>query len=466
MASRTTEGVTGGRLRPEDYARNFADLSPPLGRHEAFVEAERCYFCYDAPCVRSCPTAIDIPLFIRQIAKDNALGAAETILDANIMGGMCARVCPTEQLCEESCVREHAEGKPVRIGSLQRHATDAMMTASSATGVHPFPRAPDSGRSVAVVGAGPAGLSAGHRLALLGHAVTLYDAKPKPGGLNEYGIAAYKTPADFAQAEVDFILGIGGIAVVAGVRLGVEVDLATLRDRHDAVFLGLGLGGVNALDGMRERRNVLDALGFIEGLRQAPDKASVPVGRRVVVIGGGMTAVDAAVQSKRLGAEQVTIAYRGGPDGMKASRWEQELAQTNGVVILHWMTPAGFEDRDGAVSAVRFAHRPPEVAASEALSLPADLVLCAIGQIFVDAPLGGGTLALDRGRIRVDAERRTTLPGVWAGGDCVAGGQDLTVSAVEDGKRAAIAIDAFLRTSPAPRNEPAPEAVPALLGVA
>ena len=450
MASITSDGVTAGRLAPDDYARNFSDLSPPLTRHEAFVESERCYFCYDAPCVQSCPTGIDIPLFIRQIAKDNAIGAAETILSANIMGGMCARVCPTEQLCEEACVREHAEGKPVRIGSLQRHATDAIMAATAATGRHPFIRAPETGRSIAVVGAGPAGLSAAHRLALLGHAVTLYDARPKLGGLNEYGIAAYKTPADFAQAEVDFILGIGGITVKPGVRLGVETDLATLRRDHDAVFLGLGLGGVNALAGMNEQDNVIDALSFIEALRQAPDKAAVPVGRRVVVIGGGMTAVDAAVQARRLGAEQVTIAYRRGAADMKASRWEQELAQTNGVVIRHWMTPAGFDSRGGAVTAVRFAQRGADGSGvPETVAVAADLVLCAIGQTFLDGPLGEGALYLDGGRIRVDAERRTSLPGVWAGGDCVADGPDLTVSAVEDGKRAAIAIDAALR-APAP----------------
>ncbi len=448
MASIVTDGVVGGRLTAEDYARNFGDLSPPLTRHEAFVEAERCYFCYDAPCVQSCPTEIDIPLFIRQIAKGNDVGAAETILSANIMGGMCARVCPTEELCEAACVREHAEGKPVRIGSLQRHATDVLMAESAASGRHPFGRAPASGRSVAVVGAGPAGLSCAHRLATLGHAVTLYDGKPKLGGLNEYGIAAYKTPGGFAQAEVDFILGVGDIAVKAGVRFGVDTDLATLRRDHDAVFLGLGLGGFNALPGMREHRHIVDAVGYIEMLRQASDKAEVPVGRRVVVIGGGMTAIDAAVQSRRLGAEEVTVAYRRGPGDMKASRWEQELAQTNGVAIRHWMTPCGFAGRDGAVSAALFEHRGPGgTGAPETVEIPADLVLCAIGQTFLDAPLGTGTLALDGGRIRIDAERRTTLPGVWAGGDCVAGGADLTVSAVEDGKRAAHSIDAALRAA-------------------
>ncbi len=445
MATMTTEGVVGGRLGPEDYARNFSDLTPPLSQHEAFVESARCYFCYDAPCVQACPTSIDIPLFIRQIGAGNDLGAAETILSANILGGMCARVCPTEELCEEACVREHAEGKPVKIGALQRHATDALMQ----TGQHPFVRQAPTGRAVAVVGAGPAGLSCAHRLAGLGHAVTLFDARPKLGGLNEYGIAAYKTPGNFAQSEVDFILAIGGIEVKPGVEVGPDVDLATLRQQFDAVFLGMGLGGFNALEGMRDHAHVIDAVGYIAMLRQAKDKAEVPVGRRVVVIGGGMTAIDAAVQSRRLGAEEVTIAYRRGPDHMKASRWEQELAQTNGVTIRHWATPKGFEGRDGRIAAALFEHRGPSGAGpAETLAIPADMVLVAIGQTFLDAPLGPGMLALDGGRIAVDAERRTTLPGVWAGGDCVAGGQDLTVSAVEDGKQAALSIDRALRASP------------------
>ncbi len=445
MTSVGTDGVVAGRLSADDYARNFADLTPPLTRHEAFVEAERCYFCYDAPCMHACPTTIDIPLFIRQIAVGNDLGAAETILSANILGGMCARVCPTETLCEQACVREAAEGKPVRIGSLQRHATDAIM----ATGRHPFNRAPATGKRVAVVGAGPAGLSCAHRLALLGHAVTLFDGKPKLGGLNEYGIAAYKTPGDFAQSEVDFILAVGGIDVRPGVALGVDTDLATLRRDYDAVFLGLGLGGFNALEGMRDHAHVVDAVAFIEMLRQTKDKGEVPVGRRVVVIGGGMTAIDAAVQSKKLGAEEVTIAYRRGPEHMKASPWEQELAQTSGVAIRHYATPKGFEGREGRVSAVLFEHRGPGGAGpAESLVIPADLVLTAIGQTFLDGPLGPGTLILEGGRLKVDAERRTSLPDVWAGGDCVAGGQDLTVSAVEDGKQAALAIGRTLNAQP------------------
>ncbi len=444
MTTPSTGAVIGGRLTPEDYGRNFGDLTPPLRQHEAFVESERCYFCYDAPCTQACPTLIDIPLFIRQIAAGNDLGAAETILSANILGGMCARVCPTEELCEEACVREHAEGKPVKIGALQRHATDAMML----TGKHPFARQPATGKSVAVVGAGPAGLSCAHRLALLGHAVTLYDARPKLGGLNEFGIAAYKIPGDFAQEEVDFILSIGGIEVKSGMRLGDDIDLATLRADHDAVFLGLGLGGFNVLDGMATYANVVEAVGFIETLRQTKNKAEVPVGRRVVVIGGGMTAIDAAVQARRLGAEEVTIAYRRGAEHMKASRWEQELAMTNGVTIRHWTSPKGFVGTDGQVSAALFEQRGPQGAGTaEPVSIAADQVLVAIGQTFLDGPIGPGSLVLDGGRIRIDVERRTTLPDVWAGGDCVAGGQDLTVSAVEDGKQAALSIDKLLRTS-------------------
>ncbi|UDL95185.1 NAD(P)-dependent oxidoreductase [Lichenihabitans sp. PAMC28606] len=448
----SSEMVTGGRLSAEQYARNFADLTPPLTRHEAFVESDRCYFCYDAPCQNACPTKIDIPLFIRQIAADNAIGAAETILSANIMGGMCARVCPVETLCEEACVREHAEHKPVHIGLLQRHATDAIMK----TGQQPFRRGPETGRRVAVVGAGPAGLACAHRLAQLGHAVTLLDAKPKLGGLNEYGIATYKAVDDFAQREVDFILSIGRIEARAGVALGRDFDLASLRAEYDAVFLGLGLAGFNALEGMDEAAHVVDAVGFIEQLRQASDKSTVAVGRRVVVIGGGMTAVDAAVQSKKLGAEEVTIVYRRGPEHMKASLFEQELAQRSGVTIRHWASPAGFEQAGGRVSAALFAQRSPSDAAGgtvlaanggSALRIEADMVLLAIGQSFIEAPLGQGTLALSGGRIVIDDDRRTSLPGVWAGGDCVAGGQDLTVSAVEDGKQAALSIDRLLQAA-------------------
>jgi glutamate synthase (NADPH/NADH) small chain len=439
--------IAAGRLDPEQLQANFADLHPPLDAHEARVEAERCYFCFDAPCQQACPTSIDIPLFIREIAAKNPLGAAKTILDSNIMGGMCARVCPTEDLCEEACVREAAEGKPVRIGLLQRFAVDAIME----TGKHPYARTASTGRRIAVVGAGPAGLACAHALSVAGHAVVIFEARPKVAGLNEYGIAAYKTPDDFAAREAAFILGVGGIEVKTGVALGRNLSLEALARDYDAVFLGVGLPGVNklGLPGEDTLKNVEDAVAFIAALRQAKDLTQVPIGRRVVVIGGGMTAVDAAVQSKRLGAELVTIAYRRGVDDMKASIYERELAQTNGVMIRPWVRPISLEGRDGAVSGVVFERTRPEnaklVADGVPFRLEADVVFTAIGQTGAGAMFGAAPPKLQGGKIAIDEERRTSLPKVWAGGDCVTGGLDLTVSAVEDGKRAAASIDAALR---------------------
>ncbi|MCB1396031.1 MAG: FAD-dependent oxidoreductase, partial [Rhodobacteraceae bacterium] len=291
----TVSGIRAGRLPAGEIAANFGDLHPPLDAHEAAVAADRCYFCHDAPCIAACPTEIDIPLFIRQIQTGNPEGAARTIFEQNILGGMCARVCPTETLCEEACVREEAEGKPVEIGRLQRFATDSLM----ARGAHPYTRAAATGRHVAVIGAGPAGLACAHRLAMLGHDVTIYEARDKPGGLNEFGIAAYKTPGGFARAEVEWLLKIGGIAVKTGRALGRGLTLDALKRDHDAVFLSIGLAGVNAL-GLpgEDLEGVHDAVDFIAELRQADDLSALPVGRNVVVLGGGMTAVDAAVQSK------------------------------------------------------------------------------------------------------------------------------------------------------------------------
>lgn len=449
-ANRSTAGIASGRLSTAEYTANFGDLHAPLDRHEAHVEADRCYFCFDAPCQTACPTSIDIPLFIRQIQTDNPIGSAETILKANIFGGMCARVCPTETLCEEACVRNEAEGKPVKIGLLQRYSTDVLLDRAH----QPFRRAPATGKRIAVVGAGPAGLSCAHKLAEHGHEVTVFEIRPRLGGLNEYGIASYKAPDDFAQREVAFILSLGGIRVETNQRLGQDSDLAGLRADFDAVFLGVGLSGVNQLGlaGEGELGGVLDAVDWIATLRQTPDKSKLPIGRRVVVIGGGMTAVDAAVQAKRLGAEEVTIVYRRGQDAMKASLYEQQLAQTNGVLIRTWAAPAELTGDAGQVTGVTF-ERTAEVAGKlagtgERFTLPADMVLCAVGQLLTPGDLGGAeTLALSGGRIVVDDERRTSLPGVWAGGDCVAGGQDLTVSAVEDGKQAGLSINRALMSA-------------------
>jgi dihydropyrimidine dehydrogenase (NAD+) subunit PreT len=359
------------------------------------------------------------------------------------MGGMCARVCPTETLCEQVCVREAAEGQPVEIGRLQRYATDAVF----ASGRQIYRQGTATGHKVAVVGAGPAGLACAHKLATLGHAVTVLEAREKPAGLNEYGIAAYKTVDGFAQAEVDWILGVGGIELRTGVRLGHEVALADLRQQFDAVFLGLGLGAVNDLDlGEARLDGIMDAVAYIAALRQAIDLASLPVGRRVVVIGGGMTAIDIASQTKRLGAEDVTIVYRRGPEHMSASAYEQEVAQTDGVLLRHWLRPRRLLGEGGRLTGIELGYTDGR---TETLTLPCDQLFKAIGQAFLPADIDGSreVLELTGGRIAVDAERRTSIKGVWAGGDCVAGGKDLTVAAVEDGKQAALSIDRHLRAA-------------------
>jgi dihydropyrimidine dehydrogenase (NAD+) subunit PreT len=441
--------IRSGRLDGETLAANFADLHPPLTAHEARVEAERCYFCFDAPCQQACPTSIDIPLFIRQIAAGNRNGAAMTIFDANIMGGICARVCPTETLCEEACVREAAEGKPVVIGQLQRYATDPLI----AGGKSPYSRGAPTGKRVAIAGAGPAGLACAHALALAGIESTIFEPREKAGGLNEYGIAAYKAVDDFAAKEAAFILSIGGIEVRHGQALGRDVKLEDLRRDYDAVFLGIGLGSTNklGLPGETDLENVVDAVHYIARLRQAEDLSELPVGRRVLVIGGGMTAIDKAVQAKRLGAHSVTMVYRRGPDEMKASDYERELAQTTGVVIRHWARPVSLEGHaGGALSGVVFEDtQAREGAPGSVFHLEADVVFTAIGQRGTPEALDGAAIEIRDGRIVVDAERRTSLEGVWAGGDCVFGGHDLTVSAVEDGKQAARSIAAALGAAPA-----------------
>jgi glutamate synthase (NADPH/NADH) small chain len=439
------DGIAAGRLAPEQYDENFGDLHPPLGRHEALVEADRCYFCFDAPCMNACPTAIDIPLFIREIGTGNPLGAAETIFEQNILGGMCARVCPTEQLCEEACVRMEAEGKPVKIGHLQRYATDAAMRENAQF----FSRSEPTGRRVAVVGAGPAGLSCAHRLAMHGHEVTIFDSRPKAGGLNEYGIASYKTVDGFARAEVDYVTAIGGIAIELGQALGRDFGVDELLGRYDAVFLGIGLGGVNALRAAGENDGLTglhDAVDFIAALRQASDLSSLPIGRRVVVIGGGMTAIDAAVQSKLLGAEEVTICYRRGQEHMNASGYEQELAAARGVNIRHWLQPRRLVSEGGRLTGIELEYTGLVdgrlSGLGHTITLPCDQVFKAIGQTLEESSAEGVTLV--NGRIEADAEGRTSRAGVWAGGDCIYGGDDLTVTAVAQGRDAAESINRFL----------------------
>ena len=441
--------VRPGRLDVADYALRFADATPRLTGPQALLEAERCLYCFDAPCATACPTGIDVPSFIRRIAEGNLRGSAKAILEATPLGGMCARVCPTENLCEAVCVRQTQEGKPVAIGRLQRHAVDALMESKQP---QLFTRAAATGKKIAIVGAGPAGLACAHTLAKLGHDVVMFDAKPKAGGLNEYGLASYKTPNNFAQAEVQWLLGIGGIEVRHSWKLDTVAQLDALRQDFDALFLGMGLPNTHQLGCPGEAlQGVRDAVDFIATLRQTEDLSTLPIGRQVVVIGGGMTAVDAAVQSKLLGAENVHMVYRRGPEAMSASKAEQQWAQTNGVTIHHWLAPGDVLPNavDAAsVGGVRFAKQKmldgQRVATSDTLVLEADMVLKAIGQTLGSNLLAEAGFQMQSGRLATDANGLTSQPGVWAGGDCRAGGLDLTVEAVQHGKLSALAIHAQL----------------------
>jgi len=431
--------IRAGRRTPAQYEAAFADATPRLTRTQALVEAERCLYCYDAPCMQACPTGIDVPSFIKRIADDNLRGAARTILEANPLGGTCARACPTEVLCEQVCVRTTQQGKPVEIGRLQRYAVDAVMD-KPVTAL--FTRAAPTGRRIAVVGAGPAGLACAFTLARLGHDVVIHDAQSAGGGLNEYGLASYKMAGGFAQAELDWLMQIGGISLQLNWRLEQAAQLKTLSDSFDAVYLAIGLGRTPQLGIPGEHLSgVRDAVAFIAELRQSADVAALPVGRRVVVIGGGMTAVDAAVQSKLLGADDVHMVYRRGPESMSASLEEREWAQKNGVTLHYGLAPSEITGCD-AVSGVRFVR-----ADGSGETFAADVVLKAIGQKLDDSVLADSGLTLQGGRVVADIDGRTGVAKLYVGGDCRAGGRDLTVEAVEDGKRAAKAIHAVIHTT-------------------
>ena len=438
MSEVNTNGIVANRLPSEQVENNFVDLHPPLSEHEALIASDRCYFCYDAPCVTACPTEIDIPLFIRQIMTGTPQASGKTILTQNILGGMCARVCPTETLCEQACVREISEGKPVEIGRLQRYATDSIMELSQ----HPFERSAETGLKIAVIGAGPAGLACAHRLAMHGHKVTILDKNNKAGGLNEYGIAAYKSVDNFAQKEIDWLLEIGGIEIKSNCVLNENIFIDELKAEYNAVFLGVRLAGVNALSVPgNDKNNVLDAVKFIENLRQKEDKASIPIGRKIVVIGGGMTAVDAAVQSKLLGADDVSIVYRRERAKMGASKFEQDLATSKGVRIIENASPVEISGNEAA-SSIKFAYTKSSNGVleiqSEEFELEVDQVFKAIGQN-IDSSLRD--LKLKNGKIVIDEEGRTSITGLWAGGDCALGGEDLTVTAVAQGRDAAESIN-------------------------
>jgi len=430
-------------------ASHFTDLAPPLSARQAVLESSRCLYCYDAPCVNACPSDIDIPSFIRNIQQENVQGAAQKILSANILGGSCARVCPTEVLCQQACVRNNTqECAPVLIGLLQRYAVDHAQFSE-----HPFKRAAPTGKRIAVVGAGPAGLACAHRLALHGHEVVIFEARDKSGGLNEYGIAKYKLVDDFAQREVDFVLQVGGIEVRHGQRLGDNLSLSELHAQFDSVFLGLGLAASRQLGLPHEDApGLLAATDYIRELRQSDDLTQLPLAERCIVLGAGNTAIDMAVQMARLGAREVNLVYRRGLEDMGATAHEQDIAKANQVRLMTWAQPQDvLLDNTGKVRGMRFARTRLEdgrlVTTGETFELAADAVFKAIGQTFDDATLSDPLAqALIRvgDRIEVDEQLRTSVPGIYAGGDCTSLGQDLTVQAVQHGKLAAEAMHAQL----------------------
>ncbi len=439
--------IKSHRLSADKYAKGFCDKKPPLDLVTATAESSRCYFCYDAPCIQACPTEINIPSFIRKISTGNLKGSALDILNQNIMGGTCARVCPVESLCEEACVRNTSEDKPVTIGQLQRYATDWLFENK----VQLFKRAELTGKKIAVVGAGPAGLSCAHRLSLLGHNVTIFEAREKGGGLNEYGLAAYKVVDDFAQRELKFILEVGGIEIKYSHALGKEITLFDLRKNFNAVFIGTGLSDVNALSiAGEDYPGVLDAVEYIAKLRQTKNLSDMEVGRRVVVVGGGNTAIDIAVQTKLLGAEDVTLVYRRGPKEMGATLKEQILAQKSNVLIKYWAKPHKIHGTQSGVTEIEFektrlGSKGELLGTGDYFSLKCDMVFKAIGQIMNLKDLGDAPefLEITKGRIIVDENKMTSLAGVYAGGDCINGGK-LTVTSVQDGKVAAHSIHKML----------------------
>jgi len=435
------------KLGPEAVTANMADFKPPYTPQEAHIESSRCLFCFDAPCIQACPTGIDIPSFIKKIATGNPTGAARTILNANILGASCARVCPTSVLCEGACVVLDLEGDPVKIGRLQRHATDYVAGAGISVIQAPTMK---TGKRVAVIGSGPAGLGCAAELAQLGHTVVVFEKKPQAGGLNTYGIAYYKMPPQVSLAEVELIQSLG-VEFRCGTEVGKDVSVADLEKEFDAFFVGVGLGGSPKLGIPGEDLpEVVQALAFIAQIHTQP-LHEVPVGNRVAVIGGGNTAIDAVTQARRLGAAEAVILYRRAPSDMSAYDFEQELAKVDGAAFLYNVVPVEVVATGGHVSGLKLARTDSpqgklEVLPGTEFVEPFDMVIKAIGeqkqsqllnQLFPDLKLDG------RGAVERNTDTgQTNLPNVFTGGDCANGGREV-VNAVAEGKKAARGIHGF-----------------------
>jgi glutamate synthase (NADPH/NADH) small chain len=437
------------KLGPEAAKANMADIAPGYTPQEAIIEANRCLFCFDAPCIQACPTGIDVPSFIKKIATGNLTGSARVILSANVLGASCARVCPTEVLCEGACVVLDREGDPVKIGRLQRYATDRALRNRLQLLKAP---ARKFGKRVAVIGGGPAGLGCAAELAQLGHDVVVFEKKAQAGGLNTYGIAYYKMAPEVSLEEVGLVKSLG-VEFRCGVEAGKDISAGQIEKEFDAIFLGLGLGpGVRLNVPGEDLPEVIEALDFIEQIHTRPLDV-VPVGERVAVIGGGNTAIDAVTQAKRLGAREAVIVYRRSRAEMPAYQFEQKLAQTDGARFMFNVVPVEvLSNGTGHVTGLKLARTAGRdgklrtLPGSEFVE-PFDMVITAIGEEKQAALLKRLFPALGlhpRGMVLRDFfTGATNLPKVFAGGDCANGGREV-VNAVAEGKKAARGIHAFL----------------------
>ncbi len=437
------------KLSAEEYERNFEDINPRLTSRQAAIEAARCLYCFDAPCIKACPTGIDVPSFIKKIITGNLTGSARVILTANILGESCGRVCPTQVLCEGACVLNHTGQKPVEIGRLQRYAVDHVLD----NGIRLFKAGAPNGRRVACIGSGPASLACAAQLAQKGYEVELFDRQPMPGGLNTYGIAAYKTRAHDSLREVRMVEELG-VNIHQNVEVGKDISFRELEQRFDAILIAVGLGETwdLALEG-EQKEGVYGALEFIERTKVQPF-AHVEIGRRVAVIGAGNTAIDVVTAARRLGAESVYMIYRRDENSMPAFTYEYELAKRDGVVF-HWQTqPVRIVSRNGIVIGLECVRTHVEgkgrsalvktVAGSEFV-LEVDMVVKALGQRpLSDVLRSVPGVELDAGRVAVNpATHQTGNAKYFAAGDCVNGGREV-VDAVAEGMRAARGIHEWL----------------------
>lgn len=443
--------IENNRLTKEQYQHNFSDIHPPFeSEGAALVEANRCLFCYDAPCIKACPTSINVPKFIKQITTDNLKGSAHTIFLSNIMGAGCSRVCPVEKLCEGSCVFNLMDEPPIPIAKLQRYSTEMAMEKKWQL----FTRKESVGKKVAIIGAGPAGLSCAHVLSREGVDVTIYEKEKKGGGLMTYGIAAYKVTPEFCKDEVDYITSIGGIKIKYECELGRNIEITDLQKEYDAVYLGFGVGLARKLNiPGEEMEGVIDAIHFIYDIRSRGfDK--VKVGDKVAVIGMGMTAIDAATQAKRLGAKEVTMLYRRTKDEMPCTDVELEIAMLDGCNITWLAAPNEVLGIDGKVAALKCdvmkLEEPDEggrrspVATGDQFVIDVDMIIKAAGQEPFEGLVSKEGLNNKQGKIVIDKNGATNLEGVFAGGDAVNGGKEV-VDAVQAGKEGAAAILKYLK---------------------